>query len=126
MELPSYISYLGWAELLEDGSVTESDKIPPYFFRDGVYLSKSNGICWAEFDGRAFKYDQSQFEYELSLLDHKPLRTKELRATQILIQEGLADKKLKDLYYIDNCVSDLRNLRRDVYKSRIDLFGDNK
>lgn len=91
---------------------------PPSCYRDGYYYDRNMRFSWFEKDGIAYhkKGDGDNFKYCLSLANHQPLRPIVRQSIEILMQEGMADRKTRDLHTIDSDWHSIRNVYRDTMK----------
>lgn len=95
----------------------EMQEIPPVFNRNGRYYDRKRKLVWEEYNGRAFLEDRvDDFEFELSMLCHRPLSPESIKSIKLLISENIAPKSLKKLYWTDR---DWKQLRNTVYESRL-------
>ena len=103
-------------EWMQEGM--ELKEIPVTYHRNGLYLlrSKSQEKCWFEVGNKAWLADGKQFRYELALYSHRPMRTTELQALNILITAKLGSKKLKNLSALDSAWHSNRDVYRDIRK----------
>lgn len=92
--------------------------IEPKFNRDGQYFNTETKECWFEVDGEAFIASASQFKFNLSVLNHRPMLAKEREAVKILIQGKLASRPLRDLLYLDDYCIDHRKMVFNARKFR--------
>ena len=98
-------------------SMTNQDILPNGQYLCGLsYTIICNGIEYHYKSGKDQTAAIEMFNYQLSLLNHRPLRPVVKRSIKTLIQEGVADRKMRDLYELDEQWHDLRDLRRDTMK----------
>lgn len=137
LELPGYAQ---WTEYFE-GEIAERpgyyNETKPVFHRNGLYLATydleeainrlakiNNQVegyvdlhndCWMEYaDGtRAVAYDESQFRFELALLNARVLSDKERDAIITIKRARLCSKELWGAYTMDD-------LRRQISYQRIE------
>jgi hypothetical protein len=107
--------------------------------RDGWYLQ--DGESWFEYAGKAYVglrgiFDEPTYKvlvpdflYRLKMLEHRPLRDREVRALSLLLKEKVLDRKMRDLLHTDHTWRELRwthrrtrmaaiRIRRGVYGRR--------
>lgn len=96
-----------------DHALLGSDRypeIPPVFNRDGIYLNGKE--CWAEIQGRAFKFDSKQFKFELDLLNAGEYDEQSHKALREICKVNLATKAQQRLLYSINLFREVRNTKR--------------
>jgi hypothetical protein len=95
-----------WMELHDSDELPE---IAPILNRDGYFYETVSKRCWFEFNGKAFDLEKNtQFLFELELLNHKPLSTEEINALKVLTKHKLISKKQRHLLWIDSLVKEIR------------------
>jgi hypothetical protein len=78
-------------------------EIKPPIHRNGWYLERMSKRCWFEVDGKAYQCpNQEQFEYVLSLLNHRPLTQRQVTAIKTLRNTGLNFRPLASLLHMDD------------------------
>jgi hypothetical protein len=101
-----------WMELHVNCHEIASDKLPeiaPILNRDGYFYETVSKRCWFEFNGRAFDLEKNtQFLFELELLNHKRLSTEEINAFKVLTKHKLISKEQCRLLWIDSLVKEIR------------------
>lgn len=114
LDVPTYISFALNHPLEDDIVLQDLPEISPIIGKNGWYYDRDSKSAWFEYKGRAF-VDSSpdMFLYELSLENHRPLSIAERTAILILIRNRRADRKLKDLYYLDEQWRQLRQVVRE-------------
>lgn len=87
----------------------DSKSCEPVFNRNGQYYDTKTKKCWFEVDGDAWDITKDNiFLYELSLLNHRPLRDEERKAIKTLVMHKLAPKQLRELLETDNHIREFR------------------
>jgi hypothetical protein len=95
-----------WMELHDSDELPE---IVPILNRDGYFYETVSKRCWFEFNGKAFDLEKNtQFLFELELLNHKPLSTEEINALKVLTKHKLISKEQRHLLWIDSLVKEIR------------------
>ena len=89
----------------------------PEFNREGVYLNDQR--CWFEIGGKAFKYSRIDFEFQLQMLNVKPLRKVEYEAYKILRKAKLLSRKEKEKLSIYEDWLRLEEVGRDSAKCAV-------
>lgn len=84
-------------------------EITPVFNRDGIYLKGNE--CWAEIQGRAFKYDIKQFKFDLELLNADEHDEHARRALREICKVNLATKAQRRLLYMIDVARECRQTR---------------
>lgn len=98
----------------------EVQYIDPIFNRTGWY--RQGEKCWNEFYNGikwiAFTYDGliHTFNHEMDIFNHIPLLEKERKAIQIIWH--LIPKSLKEKYYMDNHIRELKEVTYNALKTR--------
>lgn len=82
--------------------------------RDGYYYSRLDNKAWFEVGGIAYERDPKDFKYRLRLLNHTPLRPKEVQAFRLLALEHLTSKQQQALMYLDECWKQIRATGRNA------------
>lgn len=114
MKLPKLYKTRRFAEEVAAGYHKE---VTAVFNREGVY--KSGDKCWLEVNGRAFEYDNDFFEYELGLLNHKPLSNSVVDCLERALSLGIASKSQMELLLYE------RRARR-AYANRLESLRRRK
>ena len=57
-------------------------EIAPILWRDGYY--KSGYFVWFEYNGKAWEYPHNDFDYDLHILSHRPLRESEINGLKAI------------------------------------------
>lgn len=84
-------------------------EIKPILNKDGYFYQTVGKRCWFEYKGKAFDLEQNtQFLFELELLNHKPLSTDEINALKVLTKHKLISKEQRHLLYIDSLVKKIK------------------
>jgi len=97
-----------WMEL-HDIDSDELPEIAPILNRDGYFYETVSKRCWFEFNGRAFDLEKNtQFLFELELLNHKRLSTEENNALKVLTKHKLISKEQCRLLWIDSLIKEIR------------------
>jgi hypothetical protein len=95
-----------WMELHDSDELPE---IAPILNRDGYFYETVSKRCWFEFNGKAFDLEKNtQFLFELELLNHKPLSIEEINALKVLTKHKLISKEQRHLLWIDSLVKEIR------------------
>jgi len=95
-----------WMELHYSDELPE---IAPILNRDGYFYETVSKRCWFEFNGRAFDLEKNtQFLFELELLNHKRLSTEEINAFKVLTKHKLISKEQCRLLWIDSLIKEIR------------------
>ena len=94
-------------------------EIVPVFNRDGIYLVSDD--CWIELNGRAFKYDNETFKFDLALLDAAEYNESDRKALVSICNTKLATKSQRDLLYRIHSYREIRNTyrRSKLHLSRV-------
>lgn len=81
----------------------ETDKIRPVFNRNGYYYDRISKKTWLEINGEAWLYSSKEhFLYDLCTNEgNNRISSEAFDAIGLLIEQGLADKKLKKIYYTE-------------------------
>ena len=91
-------------------------QIEPVCFRDGYYLLGDE--CWFEHNGRAFKALAGDFKYDLELLEaEQALNHRHIAALKAVIDQRLATKSQKRLYWMALNAIQIRHIRRQAAKA---------
>jgi hypothetical protein len=118
-----------WMELhvnFPDIAQDELPEIAPILNRDGYFYETVSKRCWFEFNGRAFDLEKNtQFLFELELLNHKPLSTEEINAFKVLTKHKLISKDQCRLLWIDSFVKGIRLDALESKKFYKELHYDN-
>jgi hypothetical protein len=93
-------------------------RITPVFHRDGRY--KLGKLEWFEIDGEAYEMG-GDFDYELSIMNHCPMRQCVRDAMELLRREGLLTRQQREALYRDQEAAELRDTCRSAYKFRMRL-----
>ena len=84
-------------------------EIKPILNRDGYFYQTVGKRCWFEYKGKAFDLKKNtQFLFELELLNHKSLSTDEINALKVLTKHKLISKEQHHLLYIDSLLKEIR------------------
>lgn len=90
----------------------------PVFKKPKRYLF--GNACWFETSsGKAYHYDIKQFKYELSLYEVSNYNHRQIAALKEFINQGLATKKQKELYYLIRHYYQCKDVGRSAMKIRI-------
>lgn len=91
-------------------------EITPVLNRDGYFYETVSKRCWFELGGKAFDLERNtQFLFELELLNHKPLSVEEVNAFKVLTKHKLLSKDQCRLLWIDSFV---KGIRLDALESK--------
>lgn len=92
------------------------EQINPIFNRPGYYYKRKENICWFEnSEGKAFKYNIEEFKYTISLYDVEKYNNKQYNALKLIIEQKLATKEQKRLFYL---ITEVFNLKQIEYSSK--------
>ena len=119
-----------WMELHVDYPEMAQDELPeiaPIINRDGYFYETVSKRCWFEFNGKAFDLEKNtQFLFELELLNHKPLSIEEINALKVLTKHKLISKEQRHLLWIDYLAKEIRlndlELKKFVKKLKQEKF----
>lgn len=90
----------------------------PVFKKPGWYVFGK--ACWFETPlGKAYHYSIEQFKHELSLYEVSKYNHKQINALKEFINQGLATKKQKELYYLIRHYYQCKEVGRSAMKIRI-------
>jgi hypothetical protein len=96
-----------------DDETKHLKEIEPVFNRQGWFYDRQTKLAWYESYGRAWLCDRNDdFLYCLKNAMHRPLLKKERQAIKTLMQNKLCPLALKQLYWTDTEVHDLRETYR--------------
>ena len=102
-------------------------KIKPVVGKTGWYFLRTwcKGHSWFENGEEAYWSPKlaGYFAEELKMLDHVPWSDSARRAYVSMKDEHLVDRRLRNMYYIDTCWRDLRDMLRDMRKWRASVLG---
>lgn len=100
MPMPYHFEYdrRTWHDL-----ISEENRIEPVFNRNGFYLDRQTRLTWVEVNGEAWLYlSFDAFRFDLLHNDgNNRMNNHIFEAIKTLIDARLADKRLKELYKIE-------------------------
>jgi hypothetical protein len=98
--------------------VREEDRIAPVFNRDGYYWDRLRGLTWLEIGGEAWWYmSPTQFRFDLQHSDgNNRIHDRAFRAIKVLMEEGLADRRLREVFSVERVMRDLRSVTLEAKK----------
>jgi len=110
----------GWMLYTDEEDIKELNlkEAVPIFKRPGYYLF--NNFCWFELpSGKAYNYDVATFKFELSLYEVSKYNNKQIEALKEIINQKLATKKQKELYYLIRHYYQSKDVERSAMRIRI-------
>lgn len=114
LDIPTYIKFTVDDNLDDDPIFADLVEIKPIVGKEGWYYDRELKTAWFEYGDRAFVDSApDMFIYELSLENHRPLSQAERDAILLLMRSKIADRKLRDLYYLDEQWRQLRDAVRE-------------